>query len=123
MDGVYTLFYYDDISETARWYESVIGFEKYLDYGWLAIFRLREGVYLGLVTASCGSQRPVDGDNKGVLLTISMTDLEAWHRHLLENGVPGVGHGLAIGHGGLTMEFKLKDPGGYTIEFFEWLAA
>jgi catechol 2,3-dioxygenase-like lactoylglutathione lyase family enzyme len=121
VDGAITLFYYDDVETATHWYEEVIGFEKVLDHGWLAVFRLRDHAYLGLVSSSAGSQRPLDGPNKGVLLTIATRDLERWHARLFERGVPGTGEGLQIGGEGLTIEFKVRDPGGYTLEFFEWL--
>lgn len=121
VEGAYTLFYYDDMAVATHWYEHVVGFEKLLDYGWLAMFRLQERAYLGLVSSSFGSQRPVEGENRGVLLTISTDDLEGWHSRLFEKGVYGTGEGLYIGCDGLTIEFKIRDPGGYTLEFFEWL--
>lgn len=121
VDGAITLFYYDDVEAATHWYEDVIGFEKVLDHGWLAMFRLRDHAYLGLVSSSAGSQKPLDGPNKGVLVTIATRDLEGWHARLFERGVPGTGEGLQIGGEGLTIEFKVRDPGGYTIEFFEWL--
>ncbi len=121
VEGAYTLFYYDDVPSAARWYADVVGFEKLLDFGWLALFRLGQQAYLGLVSSDLGSQRPVQGDNRGVLLTISTQDLAAWHQRLFEKGVPGTGEGLQIGCDSLTIEFKVRDPGGYTLEFFEWL--
>lgn len=121
VDGALTLFYYDDVEAAAQWYEDVVGFEKVLDHGWLAIFRLRDHAYLGLVSSALGSQKPVGGPNKGVLVTIATRDLERWHARLAESGAVGAGEGLQIGGEGLTIEFKLRDPGGYTLEFFEWL--
>ncbi len=121
VDGAITLFYYDDVEQAIQWYEHVVGFEKVVDYGWLAIFRMREHAYLGLVDGSAGSQRPIKGPNKGALVTIATHDLEWWHNRLFRAGVPGTGNGLQIGCDGNTIEFQIRDPGGYTLEFFEWL--
>ncbi|HEY0315736.1 MAG TPA: VOC family protein [Sphingomonas sp.] len=121
VDGAITLFYYDDVEAATRWYEHVIGFEKCVDYGWLAIFRMVDHAYLGLVSGEAGSQRPIPGANKGVQVTISTHDLEQWHSRLYQAQVPGTGVGLEIGCDGHTIEFKVVDPEGYTVEFFEWL--
>jgi hypothetical protein len=123
INGAVTLFYYDDIATAARWYEEVIGFEKLIDLGWLAMFQVADQAYLGLVSAEAGSQRPIPGANKGAILSIVTTDLEKWHRRLFAAGVAGTGQGLEIGCAGLSIEFKVRDPGGYTLEFFEWLDA
>ncbi len=121
VDGVITLFYYADVPATARWYEQAIGFEKVLDYGWLAIFRIIDHAYLGLVSGEVGSQQPIAGANKGAMVTIATRDLERWHRHLVDTGVAGVESHLQRGCEGDTLEFKIRDPGGYTLEFFQWL--
>ena len=121
VDGAITLFYYDDVKPAADWYENVVGFEKVVDYGWLAIFRLVEHAYLGLVSAEAGSQRPIAGTNKGALVTISTRELELWWRCLREAGAVGAEEELQVGCDGRTLEFKLHDPGGYTLEFFEWV--
>ena len=123
ISGAVTLFYYDEIATAARWYEDVIGFEKQVDLGWLALFQVADQAYLGLVAAEAGSQQPIPGANKGAILSIVTTDLEKWHRRLFAAGLPGTGEGLEIGCGGLSIEFKVRDPGGYTIEFFEWIDA
>lgn len=121
VDGAITLFYYDDVPAATRWYEQEIGFEKILDYGWLSIFRLIEHAYLGLVSGKAGSQEPIPGPNKGAMVTIATRDLRAWHGRMVEAGVAGVDNGVQPGCDGNTIEFKLRDPGGYTLEFFEWL--
>ncbi|WP_232476348.1 VOC family protein [Flavisphingomonas formosensis] len=121
ISGAVTLFYYDEIETASHWYENVIGFEKQVDLDWLALFRIADQAYLGLVAANAGSQRPIPGANKGAILSIVTTDLEKWHRRLFAAGVAGTGQGLEIGCGGLSIEFKVRDPGGYTLEFLEWL--
>lgn len=120
VSGVHTMFYYDDLEAAIDWYEQV-GFEKVLNLDFVCIFKITGSCFVSLVDATSGSQNPVRGPNKGAILSIETTDLEAWHEHLFAKRIEGTGQGAEIGCGGRTIEFKLRDPGGYTIEFFEWL--
>lgn len=121
IDGVLTMFYYEDLPRATAWYEQVMGFEKLLALEGLSLFRVHEGSQLALVGGNAGSQRPIRGTNKGAILSIQTRELEAWHERLFRQQVPGTGIGLHSGCGGLTIEFKVRDPEGYTIEFFEWI--
>ncbi len=118
INGVHTMFYYENLPRATEWYDR-IGFENVLRLEFVSIFRLSSSSYLSLVDGHHGSQRPVK--KKGAILSIETTDLEGWHRHLFTKDVEGVGVGLDIGCGGRTVEFKLIDPEGYTLEFFQWL--
>lgn len=121
IDGVLTMFYYDDLETAAAWYEEVLGFEKILAFEGLSLFRVHEGSQLALVGNGCGSQTPIPGANKGAILSIQTPALHAWHERLFEHKAPDAGEGLEIGGDGRTIEFKVRDPEGYTIEFFQWI--
>lgn len=121
IDGVLTMFYYEDLAAATDWYERVIGFEKLLDVAGFSLFRVHEGSQLALVGDGFGSQRSIPGTNKGAILSIQTRALQQWHERLFRYQVPGTGEGLQTGGDGRTIEFKVRDPEGYTIEFFEWI--
>jgi catechol 2,3-dioxygenase-like lactoylglutathione lyase family enzyme len=121
IQGVITVFYYDDVRGALDFYERVIGLRKVADFGWGGIVELCPNACLGLVNATEGSQRPIAGFNKGAILSIATQDLELCFETLRTAGA--VPHGTVIepGCGGRSREFKIRDPGGYTIEFCTWL--
>jgi catechol-2,3-dioxygenase len=121
IDGVLTMFYYEDLAAVTEWYERVMGFEKILAFDGLSLFRIHAGSHLALVGKDFGSQRPIAGIHKGAILSIQTRALQQWHERLYRHGVTGTGVGLQTGGGGRTIEFKVHDPEGYTIEFFEWI--
>ncbi|HWU01781.1 MAG TPA: VOC family protein [Novosphingobium sp.] len=121
INGAYVMFYYHDMAQAARWYADVVGLEPWMTAPGLALFRLNAGACLALVQDGSGSQRAIEGANKGAILSIETDALEAWHARLFAQGVEGTGHGLQVGCDGMTIEFKVRDPGGYTVEFFEWI--
>jgi catechol 2,3-dioxygenase-like lactoylglutathione lyase family enzyme len=119
--GVMTIFYYDSIASVVGFYEDLLRFERVLDHGWVTIFRIRDGCFLALVEGDAGSQTAIAGTNKGAMLSIEADDLAGWHNRLRESGADFMGIGLDWGCDGRTIEFRVRDPGGYTIEFLEWV--
>ena len=116
--GVVTLFYYRDLPAARKWYDSRLGFECTMDIEGVVMYRIHEHSHLALVAADFGSQRPIDGTNKGAMISLQTDELNTWHRRLA--GVCGAEHGICVGAGGRTREFKVYDPEGYSLEFFEW---
>lgn len=119
--GVMTIFYYESIAPIIPFYEELLGFERVLDHGWVVILQIAEGCRLALVEGEGGSQRAIAGTNKGATLSIETRDLANWHDRLLASGANLTGVGLDMGCDGRTIEFRVLDPGGYTVEFLEWI--
>jgi len=119
--GAITFFYYDELDAAVRWYRDVIGFEPVMVEDWMALFQVTPGHRLGLVGAAEGSQSPVAGPNKGAMLSIETDCLEDWYRRLQEMGADGLDDGFQPGCRGRTIEFRVRDPGGYYVEFFRWV--
>jgi predicted enzyme related to lactoylglutathione lyase len=121
LKGVLLFFYYEDLPAAVDFYERVVGLKKVQDFGWCAILELQPRTYLSLVNATAGSQRPLAGPNKGVQLSIEAVDLEACLAHMQRLGIASTATKLEPGCEGRTVEFKIVDPGGYTVELFRWL--
>ena len=121
IDAALTMFYYDDLPRAAEWYEQVLGLPRLMEAEGFVLFGVAGQAKLALVGAAHGSQRPIPGVNKGAILSLQTSELQRWHATLFARGVEGTGIGLVVGGDGRTVEFKIRDPEGYTIEFFEWI--
>lgn len=119
--GVITLFSYDDLPSAIDFYQRVVGLRVAEDFGWCYLLELQPRTYLGLIDATSGSQHPVAGANKGVLVTIEMVDLDACLERAKRLGVVAPTTTLEFGCRGRTREFRIVDPGGYPVEFFSWV--
>ena len=119
--GVHTFFYYDDLPAALFFYEHLLEFPKVMDFGWCAIFQLYGNAYLGLVNATRGSQRPISGCEKGAVLSLLTNDLDGCLARAKRAGVVAPTLMPVAGCDGRTREFKIRDPGGYSIEFFAWV--
>jgi catechol 2,3-dioxygenase-like lactoylglutathione lyase family enzyme len=119
--GVMTIFYYEDVAPAIAFYEHVLGFEKVLDLGWGATFRVAGQSFLTVVDSEGGCQRAIAGPNKGAILSIETDDLEAWRAKLESAGVISLEADLKSGCDGRSIEFHVRDPGDYVVEFFHWV--
>ncbi len=115
-----TMFYYLDIEPAAYFYGEVLGLEKTLDLAWVKFFRTGPASSVGLVTQGDGGWHKVQ-DRNAVMLSLVTDDVDAWHDRLSKRD--DVTFLKPVGDGGPVRSFLLEDPGGYTVEFFEWLAA
>jgi hypothetical protein len=120
-DGAITFFYYEQLEPAVCWYRDVVGFEPVMIEDWMALFQITPNHRLGLVVAAEGSQSPVAGPNKGTMLSIETDFLEQWHCRLEAAGAQPLEQGFQPGCRGRTIEFRVRDPGGYCLEFFRWV--
>lgn len=116
-----SFFYYEDVGAAIHWYRSALGLQEVLVEDWLGLFRVSGQHLVGLVDSTSGSQRHVPGPNKGAMLSIEVADLEGLFGQLKARGVAEQGATLMTGCHGRTREFRVRDPGGYLVEFFHWI--
>ena len=113
-----TMLYYEDIGPAARFYGDILGLELELDWHWIRFYKTGPASSVGLVTEGDGAWHEVREQN-AVMLSLVTEDVDAWYRRIA--GRDDVVVLKDIGDGGPIRSFLLEDPGGYTVEFFEWL--
>lgn len=119
--GVITLLPYGDLPAAVSFYRELVGLRITEDFGWCCLLELQPRTYLGLIDATAGSQRPVAGANKGVLVSLEVPDLAACLERAKRLGLAAADANLTSGCRGRTREFRVVDPGGYSVEFFSWV--
>jgi predicted enzyme related to lactoylglutathione lyase len=115
------MFYYEDISSVAPFYEHTLGLPKTLDQEWVKIYRLATGSYVGLVQQGKGGFHRAQKDN-AVMLSIQTEDVNAWYEHMRKaDGVEFLKE-IYDNESVPIRAFLVRDPGGYSIEFYQWRA-
>jgi len=117
-DGTITFFYYKELEAAATFYEDVMGFELVIDVDFAKVYRVYEGVHIGLVDGERGYVKAAE--DKPVMLSYYTDDIDWWHQHLKDKGViieqpPQEASYLKM----KTMLFR--DPEGYLLEILQWL--
>ena len=108
--------YTEDLEDTARFYGTMLGLPLVLDQGGCRIFRMGASGFLGVCRVRPG--RHVGP--KGVVITFVTSDVDAWHRHLLAQGVQPDGPPETKPAFNIY-GFFARDPNGYLLEFQNFL--
>jgi len=114
------MFYYKDLAGVVPFYEKTLGLTKTFDEDWVKIFQLTPASSIGLVQEGETSFHRAQADN-AVMLSIVTEDVDAWYARLKQT------HGLVFlkeiynNKNVPIRAFLVEDPGGYSIEFFQWL--
>lgn len=118
LDSQVTMFYYRDLDAAAAFYGEILGLEKTFDWEWVKFFKTGPSSNVGLVKEGDGAYHAVQGTN-AVMLSLVTTDVDAWYARLSNRD--DVTFLKPLADGGGIRSFLLRDPGGYTVEFFQWL--
>jgi extradiol dioxygenase family protein len=119
VDAQITFFYYKDLTAPERFYGETLGFRKTFDKGWVKFFQVTPHSYVGLVDEVHGHHNALN--QTSVMLSMQTPRLEDWYERAKQRGAhfqchPDFGNAREK----LITGFMLRDPGGYTVEFFRF---
>ncbi len=115
--GSITFFYYNDLKKANTFYGEILGFQKVIDVDFAQVYKICEGVHVGLVDGERGSIRP--STEKPVMLSLFVENLDEWYQQIKNKGID-ISEPKQPAYLDMRVSF-LKDPEGYIIEFLEWL--
>lgn len=113
-----TMFYYKELSAADHFYGEILGLEKTLDWDWVKFYKTGPASTVGLVVEGDGGWHKVQATN-AVMLSLVTDEVDAWYQQV--KAKKGAVFLKDIADGGPIRSFLLEDPGGYTVEFFQWL--
>ncbi len=119
IDSHIVMLYYDDISDAADFYENTLGLQKTMNEDWVKIYQLTDTSSVGVVKVGPGAYHATQEKN-AVMLSIVTSDVDGWYRRIKAAGQ--VKFLKDIHESDVPIRsFLVEDPGGYTVEFFQWL--
>ena len=114
------MLYYDDLAAPEAFYASRLGLEKTKDFGWAKFFRVSTGAEVGIVKAGPGAYFTPQARN-AVMLSIVTDDVDAWYTRLKAAKDIVFLVDIHTSDTAPIRNFMIQDPGGYAVEFFQWL--
>lgn len=118
IEGMITFTYYNDLAAAEKFYGEVMGLEKVIDVEFAKVYRVTENAHMGIVDSAEGHLKA--SEEKPVMLTFIVEDIEKWHLHLEANGVEITQPPKEAPY--LRMKTMLfRDPEGYVGEILQWL--
>jgi catechol 2,3-dioxygenase-like lactoylglutathione lyase family enzyme len=118
IDSQITFLYTNDLAQTAKFYEDVIGLSLKLDQGSCRIYQVGTDSYFGFCQRSANT--PPNQEHSQMILTIVTHSVDEWHQYLTERGLrleksPVISSEYGIYH------FFLRDPDGHLLEVQQFL--
>ena len=119
--GHYVFFYYEDLSTPTAFYEKTMGFKPTFTQDWIRIYQVTAASYLGIATEGENTFHSPQ-EESAVMFSIVTGDVDGWYNRL--KSYPEVTFLKEIfNHPSAPIRaFMIADPGGYTIEVFQWLS-
>ncbi|OGT84881.1 MAG: hypothetical protein A3H91_05870 [Gammaproteobacteria bacterium RIFCSPLOWO2_02_FULL_61_13] len=116
----YTMLYYKDIAAARRFYGDILGLNPTYNDEWVTLYQVLPGALLGVVQEGGTAFHPARSENS-VMLSLVTEDVDRWHARMQEHpDIPMVK--APYDHAKVPIRAMLvRDPGGYTVEFFQWL--
>jgi hypothetical protein len=114
------MLYYKDISLVVPFYEETLGLARTYNDDWVKIYQITPTSSVALVQEGEGSFHRAQADN-AVMLSIVTEQVDDWYRRLKrDEGIKFLKDIYNNEHAPIRA-FLVEDPGGYSIEFFQWL--
>lgn len=118
--GTVAWLYYQDVLAMELFMEQTLGFPLVIDQGWAKVYPASETGYIGLVDERRGMNDYTE--EKAVNVSFWMNDLDGWWAYAKkEQPFPLRQNELTEDAGGRYRAFVGFDPGGYFLEFDEFL--
>jgi len=115
------MLYYKDLAAARHFYGDILGLQETMEDSWVTIYQSTSSSLIGVVKEGAKGAYHHAQDQNAVMISIVTDDLEAWHDKLKR--AKEVNFLKEIYEGAYTpiRAFLVEDPGGYSIEFFQWL--
>ncbi len=118
LDAQITMFYYKNFEAATDYYGATLGLELEFDWSWIKFYKTGPSSSVGIVAEGEDAWHDAQETN-AVMLSLVTSDVDAWYERLRHR--ENIVFLKDIGDGGGIRSFLLEDPGGYTVEFFQWL--
>ena len=115
-----TMFYYTDLTPAKRFYGEILGLEAKFEDDWVVFYQITESSQIGLVLGSEKSYHQVQ-ENNAAMLSMVTDDVDAWYDKVTADQTIPILRDINNSANAPVRGFIVADPGGYTVEFFQWI--
>ncbi len=118
-----TMLYYnaDDWDKAVDFYSKDLQLEATYDDEWVKIYKLTNSAFIGVVKDSEGGFHKPNKDS-AVMVSIVSDAVDDWYGAILNAKNIKIEHEIYNSTTAPIRAFLIRDPGGYTVEFFQWMS-
>jgi hypothetical protein len=114
-----TFLYYTDLEAPRRFYGALLGLSPYYETPWVTLYRSAPGATIGIVKRA-HDRISADTKRDAVMVSIVTDDVESWYQRLRRGGQIKFEKAIYDHPDVPIRAFLIRDPAGYSVEFFEW---
>ena len=114
------MLYYENLDGPRKFYRDLLGLKATYDDVWVSIYSLTPSSAVGLVQEGGTAYHKAKKDN-AVMLSITTEDVDEWYEKVRSAGDIKILKEIYNHEKAPIRAFLVEDPGGYTVEFFQWL--
>lgn len=116
----YVMLYYDDLTAPRRFYGELLGLEAGYEDDWVTLYQITPSSHVGVVRAGGTAYHKPQAVN-AVMLSLVVDAVDERYAQLSGSDVVKVLKPPYDHDSTPIRAFLLEDPGGYTVEIFQWL--
>ena len=116
----YVMLYYKSLYAPRNFYGDVLGLEATFYDEWVTLYRITTSSYVGIVKEGEGAYHSVR-DNNAVMLSLVVDNVNSWFDKIKLNQDVVILKEIYNNKNAPIRAFLLEDPGGYTVEVFQWM--
>ncbi len=115
-----TFLYYQDLAAPRKFYGEILGLTSYFENEWVSLYRVAPGAAVGLVKEE-HAETTRAMNRAAVMVSIVTDDVAGWYAKLRQDLRAHIVKPIYDHPQVAIRAFEMEDPGGYPVEFFQWL--
>ena len=115
-----TFLYYQDLAAPRQFYGQILGLTPYFENEWVSLYRIAAGAAVGLVKEEHAETTPAV-KRATVMVSLVTDDVAGWYAKLRQDPRVHIVRPIYDHPQVAIRAFETEDPGGYAVEFFQWL--
>lgn len=117
----YVMLYYKELGPAKAFYAEMLGLDAVTADDWFALYRIAPGSAVGLIREGPNAHHRVQARN-AVMLSLVTPDVDAWFARVSARPDVKILKPVYEQKEAGIRGFLMEDPGGYTVEVFQWIA-
>ena len=116
----YVMLYYKSLDAPRNFYANILGLETSYEDDWVSLYRITENSFVGTVKEGEAAYHKVQNNN-AVMLSLVVDDVDAWYKKITAHPEVLILKEIYNNENAPIRAFLVEDPGGYSLEVFQWV--
>ena len=114
------MLYYKDLEKVRYFYSNILGLRITMENDWVILFQLTPQSFIGTVKEGSAGGFHKAQEKNAVMVSLATTEISKWYEHLKQYDDIHFIKDLYDATSLPMKAFLITDPGGYTVEFYQW---